>query len=95
MPLMACNGQKVSLLLMQRRIPPEYDDGDWPVDRGRPLGLRLLALLGAFSFLMLGLSSLAPLLHPPQPQPPALPDRPKGSLLSLIRFWEWNGSTFG
>jgi hypothetical protein len=79
MPLMACNGQKVSLQPVHRRIPPDLDDGDWPVDRGRPLGLRLLALLGAFSFLMLGLSSLAPLLHPPQPEPPALPDRPKGS----------------
>jgi hypothetical protein len=64
---------------VHRRIPPDLDDGDWPVDRGRPLGLRLLALLGAFSFLMLGVSSLAPLLHPPQPEPPALPDRPKGS----------------
>lgn len=76
---MACNGQKVSLLPVHRRIPPDLDDGDWPVDRGRPLGLRLLALLGAFSFVMLGLSSLEPLLHPPQPEPPALPDRPKGS----------------
>ena len=49
---------------MKRWHPPEPDDGDWPIDRGRPLGLRLLALLGAFSFVMLGLSSLVPLLHP-------------------------------
>lgn len=73
---MACNGQEVSLRCMPPTIPPEHDDGDWPVDPGRPLGLRLLALLGAFSFVMLGLSSLAPLLHPPQRQPPAWPERP-------------------
>ncbi|MBM5793744.1 MAG: hypothetical protein KXJ50_06880 [Vulcanococcus sp.] len=70
---------------MKRWHPPEPDDGDWPVDRGRPLGLRLLALLGAFSFVMLGLSSLAPLLHPPEPRPPAMPDRPRDALLSLLR----------
>lgn len=52
-------------------------DDDWPVDRGRPLALRLLALVGALSFVMLGLSVLAPLLHPPQPQPPRLPDQPE------------------
>ena len=45
------------------------DDGDWPVDRGRPLGLRLLALLGALSFVMLGLSSLTPLLQPNRTPP--------------------------
>jgi hypothetical protein len=55
------------------------------VDRGRPLGLRLLALLGAFSFVMLGLSSLAPLLHPPEPTPPPRPDRPRDALLGLLR----------
>lgn len=49
------------------------DDHDPLVDRGRGLGLRLLALLGAFSFLMLGISSLAPLLQPaPSPE---LPDQ--------------------
>ncbi|MEB3352660.1 MAG: hypothetical protein VKM34_00255 [Cyanobacteriota bacterium] len=42
------------------------------MDRGRGVGLRLLALLGAFSFLMLGVSSLIPLL---QPAPPQLPDQ--------------------
>jgi len=45
-------------------------DEDWPVDPGRPLGLRLLALLGALSFLMLGLSVVAPLLNPRPPLPP-------------------------
>jgi hypothetical protein len=55
----------------------------------------LLALLGAFSVVMLGFSSLVPLLHPPQPLPPASPDRLKGSLLSVIRLWGWNGSSFG
>jgi hypothetical protein len=41
------------------------------VDRGRGLGLRLLALLGALAFLMLGISSIAPLLRPlpPDEQP--------------------------
>lgn len=43
------------------------------VDRGRSLGLRLLALLGAFAFLMLGISSMAPLFQPPEPVP--IPDR--------------------
>jgi hypothetical protein len=48
------------------------DEDNWPVDRGRPLGLRLLALVGALSFLMLGLSVVAPLLQPrPQAPPPA------------------------
>ena len=60
--------------------PPHFDDGDWPVDPGRPLALRLLALLGAFSFVMLGLSSLAPLLHPSQPQPQPWRDRPTAAL---------------
>jgi hypothetical protein len=34
---------------------------------------------------MLGLSSLVPLLHPQQPRPPAMPDRPRDALLSLLR----------
>lgn len=51
--------------LPRRPHPAELDD-DGPLhDPGRGLGLRLLALLGAFSFLMLGLSSIAPLLQPP------------------------------
>ena len=52
------------------------DDDELPVDSGRGLGLRLLALLGALSFLMLGISSIAPLLQ--QAPPPEMPDqRPK------------------
>jgi hypothetical protein len=47
------------------------------VDRGRPLALRLLALLGALSFVLLGLSVLAPLLHPQPAAPPRLPDQPE------------------
>ncbi len=47
------------------------------MDPGRSLGLRLLALLGALSFLMLGISSIAPLLQP-LPPPPALPDQRDG-----------------
>ena len=60
---------------MQRWIPPAQDDGDWPVDRGRSLGMRLLALVGAFSFVMLGLSSLGYLLHQPQRPTPGVRDR--------------------
>jgi hypothetical protein len=55
---------------------PGQDDGDdWPVDPGRPLGLRLLALVGALAFVMLGISSLLPVLQRPQ-QPPSLPTQP-------------------
>ncbi|MFM2081146.1 MAG: hypothetical protein RLZZ124_1695 [Cyanobacteriota bacterium] len=50
-------------------------DDDWPIARPRPLGLRLLALLGALAFVMLGLSSLAPLLHPGPETPPRWPDQ--------------------
>jgi len=40
------------------------------VDPGRSLGLRLLAVLGALSFLMLGVSSIVmPLLQPAEPPP--------------------------
>lgn len=46
-------------------------EDDWPVDRGRPLGLRLLGLLGALAFVMLGLSVVAPLLQPRPQTPPA------------------------
>lgn len=48
----------------------EGDDEAPLVDPGRPLGLRLLGLLGAFAFAMLGLSTvLLPLLQPPPPPP--------------------------
>jgi hypothetical protein len=62
-----------------RPLPPHSsregngDDEELLEDRGRALGLRLLALVGAFSFLMLGISSMAPLLQP-APSPP-LPDQ--------------------
>ncbi|MFM7436726.1 MAG: hypothetical protein ACKOCA_03190 [Vulcanococcus sp.] len=61
--------------------PNPLDDGDWPVDPGRPWGLRLLALVGALSFVMLGLSSLLPLLQTqpgePRPQPAPAPAQPR------------------
>ena len=43
------------------------DPEGWDKDPGRPLGLRLLALLGALSFLALGISSL---MQIPQRQSP-------------------------
>jgi len=42
---------------------------DWPVDPGRPWGLRLLALVGALSFLLLGINSLVPAFQNPAPVP--------------------------
>ncbi|MCP9928802.1 hypothetical protein [Cyanobium sp. CH-040] len=69
----------------ERRWPPHrpypLDSGDDEplVDPGRSLVLRLLALLGAFSFLMIGLSSLVPLLRPPPPPP--LPDQRDGPVV--------------
>lgn len=65
-------------LMTAKPLPPHRRadrDGEDELleDRGRGLGLRLLALLGAFSFLMLGISSMAPLFQP-APSPP-LPDQ--------------------
>jgi hypothetical protein len=58
----------------QLEADPGPDGAEEPLeDRGRSLGLRLLALLGAFAFLMLGISSIVPLLQPPGPAP--MPDR--------------------
>jgi len=51
-----------------RSIEPLDPEG-WDRDPGRPLGLRLLALLGALSFLALGISSLLPMLQQPGPGP--------------------------
>ncbi|KMM16479.1 hypothetical protein [Synechococcus sp. GFB01] len=57
------------------RLPPHHrhptskDDDEPLVDPGRGLGLRLLALLGAVSFLMIGISSIVLLLQPPPPPP--------------------------
>lgn len=58
-------------------VQVEEDEGPL-VDPGRPLGLRILALLGAFSFVMLGLSSLALLLQ--RPAPPPMPDQRGGPI---------------
>lgn len=54
--------------------PQDPIDADEPlVDPGRSLALRLLALLGAASFVMLGVSSVVvPLMQPAEPPP--LPD---------------------
>jgi len=49
-------------------------DDDWPVDPGRPLGLRLLALVGALAFVLLGVSIVTPLLNPQPDTPPARRD---------------------
>lgn len=55
-----------------------HGEEDLLEDRGRSLGMRLLALLGAVAFLMLGISSMAPLLR--VPAPPQLPDRQRNPL---------------
>lgn len=57
----------------QRLDTPCEDGDDWPIDRGRPWLLRLLALVGALAFVMLGLNSLLPLLQQPVPRP--MPDQ--------------------
>jgi hypothetical protein len=55
--------------MSQRPWPPMHfplepiDPEGWDKDPGRPLGLRLLALLGALSFLALGISNLLPILQ--------------------------------
>ena len=43
------------------------------IDPGRPWLLRLLALLGALAFVMLGINSLLPAFEPPTPRP--MPDQ--------------------
>lgn len=51
-------------------LPVELVDPEgWVKDPGRPLGLRLLALLGAPSFLALGISILLPTLQRQGPIP--------------------------
>ena len=52
----------------QLQLEPIDPEG-WDKDPGRPLVLRLLALLGALSFLALGISSLLPILQRPGPGP--------------------------
>jgi hypothetical protein len=66
-----------------RPHPAGSDDDEPLVDPGRSLVLRLLALLGAFSFLMIGLSSLVPLLRPPTP--PSIPGQ--RGVASLAARW--------
>jgi len=53
-----------------RHLPLEpIDPEGWDKEPGRSLGLRLLALLGALSFLALGISSLLPILQRQGPIP--------------------------
>jgi hypothetical protein len=57
-----------------KRPQAPLDDDEPLVDPGRSLALRLLALLGAASFVMLGVSSVVvPLMQPPEPSP--MPDQ--------------------
>ena len=61
--------------MVHRPRPPRQhplepiDPEGWDKDPGRSLGLRLLALLGALSFLALGISSLLPTLQHQAPIP--------------------------
>ncbi len=51
-----------------RHLPLEpIDPEGWDRDPGRPLALRLLALLGALSFLALGINRLLPILQRQDP----------------------------
>jgi hypothetical protein len=53
-----------------RHLPLEpIDPEGWDKDPGRPLGLRLLALLGALSFLAMGISTLMQIQQPQAPIP--------------------------
>ena len=54
------------------------DQDDWPIDQGRPWWLRLLALLGALGFVMLGVNSLLPAFETPSPRP--MPDQRNRSI---------------
>lgn len=45
------------------------DPDDWAIEKGRPWGLRLLALVGALAFVMLGINSLLPMFQAPIPRP--------------------------
>ena len=61
--------------MSQRPRPPKHlpveptNPEGWDKDPGRPLGLRLLALLGALSFLAMGISNLLPTLQRQGPIP--------------------------
>lgn len=75
----AAAARDTSLSRDPARLDPTLADSrlaapdDWPLDPGRPLLLRLLALLGAFAFVMLGLGSWVQLLRSPALSPPRLP----------------------
>ncbi|MCP9778741.1 MULTISPECIES: hypothetical protein [unclassified Cyanobium] len=63
----------------RKPLPPlREDQDDWPIDQGRPLLLRLLALLGVLGFVMLGVNSLLPAFEPPSPRP--MPDQGNRSI---------------
>ena len=63
----------------RKPLPPSMEDQeDWPIDQGRPLLLRLLALLGALGFVMLGVNSLLPAFEAPSPRP--MPDQRNRSI---------------
>jgi len=63
----------------RKPLPPSMEDQeDWPIDQGRPWLLRLLALLGALGFVMLGVNSLLPAFEPPSPRP--MPDQRNRSI---------------
>jgi hypothetical protein len=63
----------------RKPLPPSREDqDDWPIDQGRPLLLRLLALLGALGFVMLGVNSLLPAFEQPSPRP--MPDQRNRSI---------------
>lgn len=59
-------------------LPSTNDQDDWPVYQGRPWLLRLLALLGALAFVMLGVNSLLPAFETPSPR--QMPDQRKRSI---------------
>ena len=52
-------------------------DDDLPVSEGMPLPLRILAGVGALSFILMGLNGLVPLLR--QPKRPTFPPLPPDS----------------
>ena len=63
----------------RKPLPPSMEDqDDWPIDQGRPWLLRLLALLGALGFVMLGVNSLLPAFEPPSQRP--MPDQRNRSI---------------
>ena len=57
-------------------------DDDLPASEGMPLPLRILAGVGALSFILMGLNGLVPLLRPQPPLPPPLPSPDSASTFS-------------